>query len=117
MKTFKNIIPLSIIAILALVFTYCSTSNAQTEKVSFKVYGNCDMCKERIDAALKIKGVSSASWDVETKLMTVAYDPKVIDAASLQKKVAAVGHDTQDQVADAGVYKELPGCCQYTRKK
>ena len=76
------------------------------------------MCKERIEASLKgVKGVQSAVWDVDSKILKVVYDSKAISVDDVQKKVAAVGHDTEKVSAHTGVYNGLPGCCQYTRKK
>jgi len=116
MKT--NIVSFIAVLIGMFTFTYCSSASAGGETATFKVYGNCSMCKERVEGSLKgVKGVQSATWDVESKTMKVVYDPKVISVDDIQKKVAAVGHDTEKVSAVAGVYNELPGCCQYTRKK
>jgi hypothetical protein len=35
-------------------------------------------CKERIQGALKIKGVDSASWDVNKKILEVVFDTSKI---------------------------------------
>lgn len=90
---------------------------AQEKTESFKVYGNCGMCKKRIEKTAKTDGVSAATWDVETKMLTVIYDATKISNDSIQKKVAAVGHDTEKFEADDKVYEKLPGCCLYERKK
>ena len=42
---------------------------AKTE--TFKVLGNCDLCKARIEIAVKIEGVTNADWSTKTKLLTV----------------------------------------------
>ena len=89
--------------------------DAKTEK--FKVYGNCGMCKKRIEKAAAIDGVTKADWNVETKIMTVTYNADKTDTAAIQKKIAAVGHDTEKQKAADSVYNKLPGCCQYERKE
>lgn len=83
---------------------------------SFKVYGNCEMCKERIEEAALQPGVRSAVWDVKTKQIKVVYDPAKIKNENIQQKIAAVGHDTEKQKAPAAVYDKLPECCQYERK-
>ena len=75
------------------------------------------MCKKRIEKAAKLEGVTSAIWNVETKIMTVTYDVAKISNDDLQKKIAAVGHDTDKYAADDSVYSKLPGCCLYDRKK
>lgn len=83
----------------------------------FKVYGNCGMCKKRIESSLKgVKGVSEASWDVKTKMITITYDPHVITLEKVKSLIAEVGHDTDEIKAKDSVYNQLPGCCQYDRK-
>lgn len=104
-----------IISSLALVAAI--TANAQDKTEAFKVYGNCGMCEKRIEKAAKLDGVTKADWDVDTKIMTVSYDPAKTNGKKVQKAVAAVGHDTEKETAKDNVYKKLPGCCLYDRKK
>ena len=83
---------------------------------TFKVYGNCSMCENRIETALaNVKGIQSADWDVDSKMMKVNYESKVITMDDIQKKIAEVVHDTDKFSAKSEVYKELAGCCQYER--
>jgi len=91
------------------------TSNLKTE--SFKVAGSCGMCKTRIEKAAKVDGVSKAEWDSEKQLLTVTYNPEKIKIDDIQKKIAAVGHDTEKFKAEDKVYDKLPGCCKYERLK
>lgn len=81
--------------------------------VTFKVFGVCEQCKARIQKSLKVKGVRSASWSVETKMLTVVYSPSLVSLDGLHKTVASVGHDTEKEKAADGVYKALPECCRY----
>ena len=91
--------------------------SSQPKTDTIKVYGECGMCKSRIQEALKLDGISAADWNTETKLLTVTYHPEVVSNDAIQKKVAAVGHDTDQYQADDKVYEKLPGCCHYERKK
>jgi mercuric ion binding protein len=120
MKTVKFLI----VAVLAIVagtnaFAQVQDHNtlASTKTETIKVYGNCDMCKTRIEKAAKIEGVSKAEWSDETKLLTLVYDPSKVNSDDVQKKIAAVGHDTGKFKADDKVYNGLPGCCKYERSK
>lgn len=90
---------------------------ASTKSETIKVWGNCESCQARIEKTAKISGVSKASWDKDTKLLTLAYDPSKVNSDDIQKKIAAVGHDTEKYRADDKAYAKLPGCCQYDRKK
>ena len=90
-------------------------SSTKTENI--KVWGNCDMCKTRIEKAAKVNGVSKANWDSKTQMLALVYDPSKTTSDDIQKKIAAVGHDTEKFKADDKAYAKLPGCCKYDRKK
>lgn len=103
------------------------SANAQADKAeristtktqSIKVYGECGMCKKRIEkAANNVEGIKAANWNEDSQTLTIKYDvftKDIID--NVQKKVAAVGHDTEKYKADDLVYQALPGCCHYARK-
>ena len=60
-------------------------------------------------------GATAADWSEETKLLVVSYDASKTSNTGIQKKVAAVGYDTQDVKAKDGDYKKLDKCCQYNR--
>lgn len=79
-----------------------------------KVYGACGMCKARIDKAIgDMAGVKSASWDVDSKMLAVSYDKSKVSMDAINKKAAAIGHDTDAVKADKATYNALPGCCHY----
>jgi outer membrane receptor for ferrienterochelin and colicins len=80
---------------------------------NIKVNGACIMCKERIENALKIKGIKKAVWDIPTHMLTVAYDESKISLKEVHDKMAAIGHDTELKKAEDAVYKDLPECCHY----
>ena len=89
---------------------------SDSTKESFKVYGNCGMCKRTIEGSLKDQeGVYSANWDKDTKIMLVKYDQSLISLEDIKKKIAAIGYDTKENRASEESYKGLPNCCQYER--
>ena len=96
-------------------------SHAQSNKqlpadsaVSFAVAGACDgQCKPRIEAAAKINGVKSASWEVATGLLSLVYDPSRVSIDKIQQKIIAAGHDIGNAKAKDAVYNALPACCHY----
>ena len=120
MKTIK-FLSTSIIALMLSVSVSAQDHSqhqmAKDKTESFKVAGNCSMCKDRIEKAAKIEGVSKAEWDSEKHLLTVTYNPAKVKVEDLQKKVAAVGHDTEKFKSDDKIYDKLPGCCKYERLK
>ncbi len=118
MKTQKTILFLVIAFIVSAITVNSTAKPLHNETATFKVYGNCGMCKNRIESSLKgINGVTNADWDVKTKALTVTYNPHVISLDDIHKKVASVGHDTDKIKADDKTYEALMGCCQYERKK
>ena len=81
--------------------------------VVFGVSGVCEMCKKRIEAAAMGKGVSSATWDMQGKHLSVRYNPRRTDPGKIRTRIAIAGYDTDDQKADDATYKQLPECCRY----
>lgn len=113
-----------VLGIVMLIFSSC-TDNSSTEKennalavteTKFKVWGNCEMCKETIEKSLKVPGVSSSNWNPDTKEIVVKFDSTEINADEIQKKIAASGYDTEKFKGDETAYAGLPECCQYERK-
>ncbi len=109
--------------ILVLFFLMIATSVVFAQSIekkteTFKVYGNCEMCQENIEGALKKKdGVLKRTWSPETKMLTVTYDPSKITLTGIKQKVADVGYDTDEIHAKDEVYNSLHKCCQYERAK
>ncbi len=110
-----------------MLFFACGGNNEEltvkTEKVSgailkssFKVWGNCDMCKETIEGSLKADGITAADWNTETKIISVSYDSTKINLDVIEKNIASVGYDNIKYKGDAAAYAELPECCKYERK-
>jgi mercuric ion binding protein len=116
MKTLKSI-SIAILAVLLNVNSFAQMTDhskmAATKTETIKVSGNCDMCKTRIEKAAKIPGVIKANWDSKTQILALTYDPSKAKSDEVQKKIAAVGHDTPKFKADKKTYDALPGCCQY----
>lgn len=101
----------NIFSLVALV-TFLSAGAQQS--ATFQVSGNCGMCKTRIEKAAKEAGATDAKWDMEAKQLTVNYSANS-SVASIQQKVAAVGHDNAGARATDEVYGKLHGCCKYDR--
>jgi periplasmic mercuric ion binding protein len=116
---------ISLFFFIALLYTAGTDSSAQTstkaagkpKSETLKVWGNCDMCKTRIENAVKSDGATSADWNKNTKILTVTFDPSKTSVDSFSKKLAAVGHDTEKYRADDKAYQALDACCQYERRK
>ena len=102
--------------ILFLSIFLFSNFSAQTKTFKAKVEGNCGMCKERIETAVKAdKNVKSADWSMSKKTLTVSYNASKTDKKNILKSVADVGHDNEMFRASDKVYDDLDSCCQYDR--
>ena len=112
MKTIKLII-LSVFILSANALL----AKGESDTLNFKVYGNCEMCQERIEEALDVRGVKSAHWNVESKMIEVVYDKSKITEDKIHTLIAEAGYDTDKKKAKDYDYKNLPGCCQYERAK
>jgi copper chaperone CopZ len=112
MKTFMLVLAFALIQLS--VFAQ-SEDAVKTETVEFKVFGNCGMCKSRIEKALNVEGVESVNWDKETKMASVVFNSEKISEDKLHQLVAEVGHDTDKVTAKDETYSKLHGCCKYER--
>jgi mercuric ion binding protein len=88
---------------------------AQAKTDTIKVCGNCGTCKNKIERAATEAGATSADWNSKTKLLVVSYDASKTSNMDIQKKIASVGYDTQDEKAPDAAYNSLEKCCQYKR--
>lgn len=108
----KNIFFVACLLIISIASKSQNNNVTYTTK-QFKVYGACGMCKDRIEAAAKIRGVKTALWDVATNMMKLEYDSLRVSLLKVQEKIVAVGHDVENLKANDKVYGALPGCCHY----
>lgn len=93
-----------------------ATEINSNKETAFHVSGNCEMCKDRIEAAAKsIKGVLTANWDGDSKMIKISYNQTGVNVIDVHKAIAKVGHDTDKAKAPNKVYSELPECCLYRK--
>jgi len=109
MKTLKVIFTSFLFILLAQV------SNAQVKTTSFKVSGECGMCKKKIETTAKQAGASYAFWNETSKQLTVKYNASSSNPDKIQQSIAAVGYDTQKFKATDDAYNNLHECCKYER--
>jgi outer membrane receptor for ferrienterochelin and colicins len=104
-----------ITVLLAVINLTVSAQKKNIKTETFKVYGTCEQCKKRIETALTDIRVYKANWSIETKMLTVSYDSTRLSTTKISKKLASVGHDTEEYQADENTYNSLPKCCYYER--
>ena len=112
MKTIKFFLT-AIFAVALSTGLFAQTNNNAIKTETIKVSGKCESCKARIEKTVKMDGVTKADWNTKTKILTIAYNPSKVKSDDIQKKLAAVGHDTPKYKATDKAYNALPGCCKY----
>lgn len=103
-----------LIVLFSLLIASSSFAQVKNATATFEVDGVCGMCKKRIEtAAIKTKGVKSADWNMETHALTVFFDGRKTDVETIQKNIAAAGHDTKEIKATDEAYNSVAPCCKY----
>ncbi len=103
----------NIFLLIGFILTIQIAVKAQTP-TQLKVAGNCGMCKSSIEKAAKSAGASTASWDMDAKLLTLVFDGKT-NLDKIETAIAAVGYDTEHKTATKAAYDALHECCKYDR--
>jgi copper chaperone CopZ len=106
---------MSIVIPSVIEYLYSLKRKGKSATVEMKVYGNCGKCKTRIEKAAKVKGVKKASWDMDSKILTLTYSPKTVKLDTIHERLALAGHDTENLYAPKKKYEKLPDCCKYKR--
>lgn len=115
MKSLKYFL---LLPVMALSFYSFSQENRpieakKKETITIKTSAQCDMCKERIEKALAYtKGVKKSNLEVESKMITVVYNPAKTSPEKLRKAISKAGYDADSIPADTIAYENLPGCCK-----
>jgi copper chaperone CopZ len=112
MNSLKKIMMVALI-VLAITQSNAQIKNAKTETV--KIYGNCGMCKSKIDKAGSLKNIAQVDWNKETKMATVSYDANKTNPEEILKRIALAGYDSDTFLAPDEAYSSLDDCCQYDR--
>ena len=112
MKTTIIIFFTSITLLLMTVFTKASAQETIAE-IKIKTSATCSMCKETIEKHLAFeKGVKKSNLDVESKILTVIYNPKKTAPEKIRTAVSKSGYDADDVKADVKAFNNLEDCCK-----
>jgi mercuric ion binding protein len=115
MKTTKNAL---FAFVLTLVIATAASAQKKQEEVKLKTSAICKMCKATIERQLAFtKGVENSDLDVSSKVVTVTYNPKKTDVASIKKAINESGYDADEMPADPKAYNKLESCCKKDHAK
>lgn len=113
MKKVKSIVLSGIIVMFAIITNSVKAQDATTAELKIKTSAVCDMCKETIEKYVAFeKGVKKSNLDVESKMLTVTYNPTKITPEQIRKAVSKSGYDADEVPAYAKAYKKLAACCK-----
>jgi copper chaperone CopZ len=113
MNSIKKIL-MAIILLLSVTISSAQIKNSKTETV--KIYGNCGMCKSKIEAAGSLKKVAKVEWNIDSKMAALTYDTTKTSQDEILKRIALAGYDSDKFLAPDATYDALHGCCQYERE-
>ena len=86
------------IALLAFTGMSWAQKTPRTQTVVIHTSAECGQCEERLEKELNFtKGVVAADLDLETRNVTIEYNPKKTDAAKLKTVIVNTGYDADDQ--------------------
>jgi periplasmic mercuric ion binding protein len=92
-----------------------ATAAPKTAQIEIRTSAICGMCKKAIEKAMAYeKGVKAAELDVDTKMLTVVYQPDKTSPDKIRRAVAHTGYDADSIIAEPRAYQRLPECCQKT---
>lgn len=101
------------VLVLGVVFSTAANKPGKEKEVKIKTSAVCDDCKERIEKNLTLsKGVTEAVLNLDDKVVTIKYNPKKTDEATLRKVITDTGYDADNQVCSQAAHDKLPKCCQ-----
>ncbi len=103
-----------ILSVLCVLLLTAVSAQEKNKKLEFEVDGKCEMCKMRIEkAALDVKGVKYASWDIPSHQLSVIIDERKTNAMQIKTALVNVGHDTKELKATQEAYDKVHPCCKY----
>ena len=103
------------VAICVLLSTSIQAQIKNAKNETVKIYGNCVMCKTKIEKAGNIKKIANVDWNHDTQMATITYDATKTNQDEILKRIALVGYDSDKFLAPDDAYNNLHGCCQYDR--
>lgn len=106
----------NLILIISLILSVNQIQAQKSKTVSeFKVEGNCEMCKTRIEKAAKsVKGVLKANWNIKSKTLKVTFNSSVASLDEIHQSISNMGYKTEKLAASKKGYDVLPFCCKVT---
>ena len=111
-KKMKNVIMI-VFAVMFVQFANAQEKKAKYETVVIQTSAECGDCQERIANMLNYtKGVKYSELDIESKKLTVKFQPAKISLETIKQKLVELGYDADEMKANPEAQQKLPSCCQ-----
>jgi cation transport ATPase len=112
MKT-KNAISLTLMVTVLVLISACGFSQKNTKEIKIQTSAVCGMCKDRIEGAFAYEtGVKKSTLDLQTKVLTVVYNPAKTDENKIRQIINNLGYDADNTKKNMAAYEKLPACCK-----
>ncbi len=115
----KSILKLMLLVTIFFISNAVVAQQKNNQKAVIKTNIYCDHCKECEtcglkfkDHMLKITGVKMYELDEKKMTITVYYNSKKTDLATIKKAISKLGYDADDVKAEPQAYENLDGCCK-----
>lgn len=102
--------------VFLLLHAGCAAKITHVKFGTYHVYGNCEQCKSKIEAAAFQKRIATATWNEKDGMLSLVYDSMQTNADAILKKIALAGYDNEKFIAPEVAYSKLPACCKYDRQ-
>lgn len=113
MKTIKSTLFFSFIILIASTLSLSAQNKKKTAEIKIKTSAQCIQCKDRIEGMLAYeKGVKSSNLDLDTKVVTILYNPEKTTPEKLRLAISKLGYDADDIPLVKEAYDKLPTCCK-----
>lgn len=104
---------LMLIMTLGLLATVSLAQEKKTEKAEILTSAICETCKQTIEYELTFsKGIKFVELDVDSKIVTVEYNPKKTSLEEIRKGISGIGYHADSVRRDPTAYANLPFCCR-----
>lgn len=111
----KLILTISIAIFSLASLNVKASNNPEETTITFRLNANPN-CKSSVEAVLNgVHGISSMSWNAETKKATVTFNPADIKEDLIYVYFAEKGYDTEKLHSKQRNYDALPEECKYQR--
>lgn len=113
----KKTILIFVMAIFVMIAnqSVAQQNSGKSQEVKIKTSSVCGMCKDKMEQTFAYeKGIKSAVLDLETKVLTVVFNPKKTNVETICKTVNNLGYDANNSKANPEAYNKFPACCKKT---